>query len=97
RCEVSSLLGRRLGLTEAAVRALDEAYERHDGKGLPRGRRGEAQSPLSGVLAAAEWMAMYLPLPGGEALAFDALRKRSGTQFDPKVVSALEGAKEEVL
>ncbi len=51
RCEVSARLGRRLGLSEAAVRALDEAYERFDGKGLPRHRRGEALSPLTGVLA----------------------------------------------
>src|SRR5882672_3123699 len=39
RCEVSGLLGRRLGLSEEAVRALDEAYERFDGKGLPQRRR----------------------------------------------------------
>src|SRR4051812_2112625 len=95
RCEVSGMLGRRLGLSEAAVRALDEAYERFDGKGLPRHRRGEALSPLSGVLAVAEWVSMFLPLPGGEALALDALQKRSGGEFDPKVVRALGVAREE--
>jgi HD-GYP domain-containing protein (c-di-GMP phosphodiesterase class II) len=97
RCEVSGLLGRRLGLSEAAVRALDETYERFDGKGLPKRRRGEALSPLSGVLAVAEWMAMFLPLPGGEALALDTLRQRAGGQFDPHVVRTLEGAREEIL
>jgi len=97
RCEVSARLARRLGLGDAAVRALDEAYERYDGKGLPRRRRSEAQSPLSGVLAVAEWVAMFLPLPGGETLALDALARRSGGQFDPAVVGALVGAREEVL
>jgi len=97
RCEVSTRLGRRLGLSDAAVRALDEAYERYDGKGLPRRRRGEAQSPLSGVLAVAEWVAMFLPLPGGETLALDALAQRAGGQFNPDVVRALLGAREEVL
>lgn len=97
RCEVSGLLGRRLGLSDASIRALDEAYERYDGKGQPHQRRGEALSPLTGVLAVAEWVAMFLPLPGGEALAFDALRRRAGGQFDPRVVRALEGARGEIL
>jgi HD-GYP domain-containing protein (c-di-GMP phosphodiesterase class II) len=97
RCEVSARLGRRLGLTEDAVRALDEAYERYDGKGMPRRRRGETLSPLSSVLAVAEWVAMYLPLLGGEILALDALGRRAGGQFDPKVVSALIGARNEIL
>ncbi len=97
RCEVSVVLGRRLGLSDGAVRALDEAYERFDGKGLPRHSRGESLSPLSGVLAVAEWMAMFLPLPDGEALALETLKRRSGGQFDPKVVRALGGAREEIL
>jgi HD-GYP domain-containing protein (c-di-GMP phosphodiesterase class II) len=97
RCEVSGMLARRLGLSEATVRALDETYERFDGRGMPRRRRGDSLSPLSGVLAAAEWVAIYLPLPGGEALAFDTLRRRAGGQFDPSVVRALEGAREEIL
>ena len=97
RCEVSALLGRRLGLSEAAVRALDEAYERFDGKGLPRRRRGAALSPLSAVLAVAECVAMFVTLPGGEALAFDTLKRRAGGEFDPQVVRALGGAREEIL
>jgi HD-GYP domain-containing protein (c-di-GMP phosphodiesterase class II) len=97
RCEVSVMLGRRLGLGEEAVRALDEAYERFDGKGLPRHRRGEGLSPLSGVLAVAEWVAMFLPLPGGEALALETLARRSGGEFDPRVARTLAGAREELL
>lgn len=97
RCEVSTVLGRRLGLSEEAVRALDEVYERFDGKGVPRRRRGESLSPLSGVLAVSEWMAMYVRIPGGEALALDALNQRSGSEFDPKVVRAFLGAREEIL
>ncbi len=97
RCEVSAVLGRRLGLSDAAVRALDEVYERFDGKGQPRRRRGDALSPLSGVLAVAEWVAMFVPLPGGEAVALDTLAKRAGSQFDPRVVRALNGAREEIV
>jgi HD-GYP domain-containing protein (c-di-GMP phosphodiesterase class II) len=97
RCEVSAVLARRIGLGEAVVQALDEAYERFDGKGQPRQRHGTALSPLSGVLAVAEWVAMYLPIPGGEALAFEALTRRSGGQFDPEVVRVLSAAREEIL
>ena len=97
RCEVSGVLGRRLGLTEAAVRALDEVYERFDGKGVPGHRKGEALSPLTGVLAVAEWMAIYLPLPGGEALALETLHRRAGGEFDPGVVRAFDDAREEIL
>lgn len=97
RCEVSARLAKRLGLSDAAVRALDEVYERFDGKGMPRRKRGETLSPLSAVLAVAEWMAMFVLLPGGEAVAFETLARRAGGQFDPKVVRALAGAREEVL
>jgi HD-GYP domain-containing protein (c-di-GMP phosphodiesterase class II) len=97
RCEVSGRLARRLGLSEAVVRALDEAYERFDGKGQPRRRRGEALSSLSGVLAVAEWVAMYLPLPGGEAVALETLARRAGGQFDPAVVGALVSEREVIL
>jgi HD-GYP domain-containing protein (c-di-GMP phosphodiesterase class II) len=97
RCEVSGMLGRRLGLSEAAVRALDETYERYDGKGLPRRRGSDALSNLTGVLAVAEWVAMFLPLPGGEELGFEILEQRAGSQFDPKVVRALAGGRDEVL
>jgi HD-GYP domain-containing protein (c-di-GMP phosphodiesterase class II) len=42
-------------------------------------------------------MAMFVRLPGGEALAFDTLKRRAGGEFDPKVVQTLEGAREEIL
>jgi HD-GYP domain-containing protein (c-di-GMP phosphodiesterase class II) len=97
RCEVAVELGRRLGLTAAALRALDETYERFDGKGLPRGARGAALSSLAGVLAVAEWVAMFVPLPGGEELALAGLRRRAGGELDPRVVQALADARDEVL
>jgi HD-GYP domain-containing protein (c-di-GMP phosphodiesterase class II) len=97
RCEVAARLAVRLGLSAAAAQALDEVYERFDGKGMPRRRPGEALSPLSAILAVAEWMAMFVTLPGGEQVAFETLGQRSGGQFDPKVVRALQQAPEEIL
>src|SRR3989442_12209 len=76
RCEAATQLGRRLGLGEGAVRALDEAYERFDGKGVPKGHSGESLSIVSRVLAVAETAAMFMRLPGGDALARRILSER---------------------
>lgn len=97
RCEVSGRLGQRLGMSAEVVRALDEVYERFDGKGLPKKRSGEMLSPLSAVLAVAELVAMYLRLPGGEAVAFELLERRSGGEFDPEIVRALKEARDAIL
>jgi HD-GYP domain-containing protein (c-di-GMP phosphodiesterase class II) len=86
RCEVAGQLARRLQLSAGVVRALDEVYERWDGKGLPRRKRGATLSPLAGVLAVAETAATFLKLPGGEALGCRVVAERAGGQFDPQVV-----------
>ena len=97
RCEVAGQLARRLGLGDAVVRALDETYERFDGKGLPRKKRGANLSPLAGVLAVAETAAMFLKLPGGEPLACRIIAERAGGQFDPAVARALLDGRDEIL
>jgi HD-GYP domain-containing protein (c-di-GMP phosphodiesterase class II) len=66
---------------------LTESYERYDGKGAPASKKKEAICPAARVLAAAEMVAMCLQLPGGLAMARDLLEHRSGTQFDPVIVS----------
>jgi HD-GYP domain-containing protein (c-di-GMP phosphodiesterase class II) len=93
RCEAATQLGRRLGLGDGVVRALDETYERFDGKGLPKRQSRESLSIVSRVLAVAETAAMFLRLPGGEALGARILSERAGGQFDPTVVERfLDGA-----
>src|SRR3954471_3700497 len=52
--EVSRALGSRLGLPAASVDALDDNYERWDGRGLPGVRRGERLSPVARVVHVAE-------------------------------------------
>jgi HD-GYP domain-containing protein (c-di-GMP phosphodiesterase class II) len=97
RCEVAGQLARRLGLGAAVVRALDETYERWDGKGLPRRKRGAALSPVAAVLAVAETAAMFLKLPGGEPLACRVIAERAGGQFDPSLCRAFLAARDEIL
>ncbi len=97
RCEVAAQLARRLELGPGVVRALDEAYERWDGKGLPRRKRGAGLSPVSAVLAVAETAATFLKLPDGEAVARRVIAERAGGQFDPAVCRALLDAHDEIL
>lgn len=97
RCEAATQLGRRLGLGEGAVRALDEAYERFDGKGLPKGASRESLSIVSRVLAVAETAAMFMRLPGGEALAVRMLSERAGGQLDPVVVAGFFDGTEAIV
>jgi putative nucleotidyltransferase with HDIG domain len=87
RCEVAVHLAARLGLPMGVQRTLDDAYERHDGKGAPRGKHGKKICPAARLLAAAEMVAMCSQLPGGVNIAKDLLVHRKGTQFDPAVVS----------
>lgn len=97
RCEVSVRLAERLGFGEEVLRALDETYERFDGKGVPHRKRGATLGRTSTVLAVAESVASFVRLPGGEALAFETLRKRAGGEFDPSVVLALNAARDEIV
>ncbi len=97
RCEVAAQLARRLGFGEVVVRALDEAYERWDGKGLPRRKRGTALSPVAAILAVVETAAMLLRLPGGEPFACRVISERAGGQFDPAVCRTFLDARDDVL
>jgi hypothetical protein len=53
-CEVSRALGPRLGLAPAAVRALDDVFERWDGLGIPQGRSGDELSLIGRIVHVAE-------------------------------------------
>src|SRR5262245_11636822 len=44
-CEVAERLAERLGLSAGVRRNLGQIYERWDGRGLPRGLKGEAIAP----------------------------------------------------
>ncbi|MCU0663416.1 MAG: GAF domain-containing protein [Myxococcota bacterium] len=68
-------------------------HERWDGTGYPDGRRGDAIPLASRIIAVADtYDAMTSTRPYREALsgqtAITEIRKKSGLQFDPKVVDA---------
>jgi HD-GYP domain-containing protein (c-di-GMP phosphodiesterase class II) len=88
RCDRGAEIARLLGLSDAsaeAVRALDEHW---DGRGQPKGLRGEA-IPLGGrILCLAQTVEIFHAAGGPEA-ALRMARRRRGAWFDPALVDAL--------
>ncbi len=86
RCEVAVRFAVRLGLGSRVERALDEAFERWDGKGLPNGRKGKEVSLPARIVSLAELAASYVAV-GGVAAARDVVAARSGGHVDPDLAA----------
>ena len=86
RCEVAVRFAVRLGLGPRIVQALDHAYERFDGKGMPRGLSGEEISRVSRLVALAELATFFLP--AGVETACAVIAARANGQLDPVLARA---------
>jgi HD-GYP domain-containing protein (c-di-GMP phosphodiesterase class II) len=88
RCERGAQIARLIGLgpgTSEAIRALDEHW---DGRGQPRGLRGD-EIPLGGrILCLAQTVEIFHAARGLDA-ALRVATRRSGGWFDPRLVAAL--------
>ncbi len=89
RCEVAVRMASRLGLGPGVERALDEAFERWDGRGLPHGLAGEAISRPARIVAAAELAALFLAA-GGVGAAREVVAARAGGQIDGAIAAVLQ-------
>lgn len=90
RCERGADIIGQLSLgpgAAAAVRALDEHW---DGRGHPRGLRGEEIPVVARILTLAQTLEVFAMRNGVEA-ALQLVRSRAGKWFDPLVVSACAG------
>lgn len=85
-CEVSRALAPRLGACPAAVTALDDVYERWDGRGIPNGRSAAELAPETRILHLAE-QAVLAQVSGGNAGAVAEVARRSGGHLDPDLVA----------
>ena len=88
RCDRGAEIALLIGLsteTAEAIRALDEHW---DGRGQPRGLRGEEIPLPARILCLAQTVEIF-HADGGVAAAWDVARKRSGGWFDPALVEAL--------
>jgi HD-GYP domain-containing protein (c-di-GMP phosphodiesterase class II) len=86
RCEVAIRFAVRIGLGPRVARALDEAFERWDGKGLPAGRKGEDVCLAARIVSLAELAASYVAV-GGVAAAREVVAARSGGHVDPHLAA----------
>ena len=84
-CEVAQRLAERLGFDKHVVYGLGQLYERWDGKGLPKGLKGEAIAPAVLVVTLAQDLVLFHRLGGVDA-ALRVARERNGTAYAPQLV-----------
>lgn len=85
-CEVAARLARRLGMNSGVVAALEAAYARWDGKGVPE-LAGDA-IPLPMRIAVVARDVEVWAREAGAAAAGETLERRRGRAYDPDVVEA---------
>jgi HD-GYP domain-containing protein (c-di-GMP phosphodiesterase class II) len=95
-CEVSATLGARLGLPACAIAALDEVYERFDGRGFPAGRGGDGLTIAARVVHVAE-QAVLAHYAGGAPAVADGVARLAGGHLDPDVCACLRDNVEVVV
>ncbi len=83
-CEVSASLGAMLALPHGAIQALDEVYERYDGRGFPAGRAGDDLTVAARVVHVAE-RAVMAHYDGGWQAAAQSVARHAGGQLDPEI------------
>ncbi|HVE85359.1 MAG TPA: HD domain-containing phosphohydrolase [Myxococcales bacterium] len=84
-CGAARQLAHQLKLGPDVSRALDEVFERWDGRGAPHGLSRDGLSLVSRVAQVAH-VAVVFHLAGGLPLAEQTLRARSGSALDPALV-----------
>jgi HD-GYP domain-containing protein (c-di-GMP phosphodiesterase class II) len=83
-CEVAQRLAGRLGLPESLIVCLGQLYERWDGKGRPRGLKGEEVEQAVLVVSLAQDAVVWARIGGPDA-AVATIRKRSGGAYHPRM------------
>ena len=95
-CEVGAGLAGRLRLPEEVGRAVLDAFERHDGHGVPAGRAGD-EITLAARFAAVGFAAVMFDAVGGAEVAAQTVAQWSGRALDPAVTAVFLDAPEELL
>ena len=83
-------LAARLGLPQRVRDSVEQTFERWDGKGSPKGTKGEQILLTSRLVALADVVEVF-HRAGGTDAAVTVARQRRGTQFDPQVVDLFTG------
>jgi HD-GYP domain-containing protein (c-di-GMP phosphodiesterase class II) len=94
-CLSAGLMAQRVGLDRTVAEAVECAFERWDGSGLPAGIRGDRIPLATRVVQLAETCEVHLRTQGTSG-ALAMTRERSGKQFDPKLVLALAACRDRI-
>jgi HD-GYP domain-containing protein (c-di-GMP phosphodiesterase class II) len=84
-CQTTGDIADRLGLGAQVGGALQQAFERWDGKGIPGRRAGEQIDPAMRVVQIADDVEVFHRVYGVGG-ATEMLRSRRATEFDPALV-----------
>lgn len=84
-CEVAVRLTRRIGMGAGVTTALEQTYERWDGRGVPGSRSGDEIAWIARIIQVARMIELHVRGSGIEE-ARDILRRRAGGQLDPHLV-----------
>lgn len=87
-CEVAQRIGKRLGLSEDERENLGQIYERWDGKGLPRGRKGHEVLPAVRLVTLAQDAIALSDASGIEAMA-EIIAGRADAAYEADLAHAL--------
>jgi HD-GYP domain-containing protein (c-di-GMP phosphodiesterase class II) len=78
-------LAARLGMGQRVRDSVEQTFERWDGKGTPKGAKGEEILVTSRLVTLADVVEVF-HRAGGTDAAIAVARQRRGTQFDPQIV-----------
>lgn len=84
-CDVGASLARAVGMPASVVAAVDDLFERCDGKGHPNRKTGDGIALLARIVAVADVLELCHARLGLEVTVATA-RRRAGGRFDPAVV-----------
>jgi HD-GYP domain-containing protein (c-di-GMP phosphodiesterase class II) len=88
-CSSAGVLSDRMGLDRQVGESLAYVFERWDGRGMPKGARGEDIPIEIHLVQMADVVEVHLRT-GGLERALEVVRSRRGTQFSPAVADAFE-------
>lgn len=88
-CTSAGVLSERMGLGSQVGEALAYVFERWDGRGMPKGARGESIPIEIHIVHLADVVEVHLRTGGAER-AVAVVRSRRGTQFSPVVAEVFE-------
>jgi HD-GYP domain-containing protein (c-di-GMP phosphodiesterase class II) len=81
-CEVAQRIGARIGLSREICDNLSQLYERWDGRGLPRGLKGDAVALAVRLVTLAQDAVVLAEVHGPEAMA-RMIAERRGGAYEP--------------